>query len=90
MVLVGTIHTEGEMPSHIDDGDVINAVVSIGSNSFHGGTTFYLDGVCKKNHGKVIHEVPFVNGRVKIGCYNNVYHGAFPYTNGPQGTINFC
>ena len=89
MVFLG-FEKEGQLPAHRDNDDYINAVCSFGDDTVKGGTTLYFDGMNTKQQGKVVHKVPFCHGRVQIGFYHAIVHGASNWTGGRRGTINLA
>ena len=43
MIVVRNLETTGKMPTHIDEDDYINAIISLSDNPIHGGETYYCD-----------------------------------------------
>ena len=90
MIIVGCFKsTEGSIPPYEDNDDHVTALVSLGkTNNLVGGDTFYgekqPDGVLT-----ITQRIPFRHGNIQIGLYNNVTHGAFQWSNGERGVINF-
>ena len=52
MIVVGDFSAEGEIPLHKDNGNHINAIISISDNNIEGGRTIYYSGVKMKDVGK--------------------------------------
>ena len=48
MVVVGNLETTGQMPTHIDEDNYINEIISLGDNPIHGGKMYYYHGILKK------------------------------------------
>ena len=81
MIVVGNFEGNGHIPLHFDKDDYINAIVSIGDNNIKGGSTIYYSGESNKNFGTKQLSVPFKNGRVQIGFFDSVLHGAEEWKN---------
>ena len=90
MVVAGNLETTGQMPTHIDEDDYINAIISLGDNPIHGGEMYYCDGISKKNHRKSVTIIPFQHGRIQIGFFSDIYHGVSEWNGYSRGTINLC
>ena len=90
MIVVGDFSGGGQIPLHKDNDDHINAIVSIGDNKIKGGRTIYYSGVKMKDLGKKERAVHFEHGRVQIGYFDDIIHGAKKWTDGNRCIINFC
>ena len=90
MIVVGDFSGEGEIPLHKDNDDHINAIVSIGDNNIDGGKTIYYSGLKMEDVGEKQRAVHFHHGRVQIGYFDDIIHGAEKWTNGNRCIINFC
>ena len=90
MIVVGDFSGSGEIPLHKDNDDHINAIVSFGENHIEGGMTVYYSGINTKNVGKKKNSVRFKHGRVQIGYFDDIVHGAEKWDNGNQCVINCC
>ena len=87
MAMVGRLEKKvDELGVHIDKYDVITALVHFG-NVQYGGTTDYFNGN-KKLHGEVVKSVSFKHGRVQVGFFNEIPHGASEW-DGERGIFNF-
>ena len=89
MIVIGNFSGSGEIPIHKDSDDYINTIVSIGGNDVIGGSTVYYSGNSMKNIGKKQYTIPFKHGRVQIGYFDEIIHGADKWHNGKKGIINF-
>ena len=87
MSVIGRLQEKGEVPIHFDEKDTITALVHLGSTS-KGGSTLYYNGNTVKDHGKIVHKVPFLHGQIQIGNFNDTLHSAEKWT-GNRGCINF-
>lgn len=86
MAMVGRLEKKGNvLPVHVDKYDVITALIHFG-NVNEGGSTDYYDG-CNRKHGKLSKSVSFEHGRVQIGFFNEIPHGA-SHWKGERGIIN--
>lgn len=88
--IVGTFpipDTNGEIPIHKDEKDLISCVVTFGSVS-EGGSTSYYNGVDLKNKGQPILDIPFMHGRIQIGCFSTILHEVSKWK-GNRITMNF-
>ena len=90
MIVVGDFTGSGEIPLHFDSNDYINAIVSIGDKQIIGGNTVYYDGTTPKKPGTKIREVKFQHGRIQIGYFDDIIHGATSWIGGIRGVLNFC
>ena len=90
MIVVGDFTGHGEIPLHFDTDDYINAIVSIGDKKVVGGGTVYFVGISAKHPGRKVKDVSFKHGRVQVGYFDDVVHGASPWTDGIRGVLNFC
>ena len=91
VVVVGPMQTkEGVINHHVDSGDYINVLISIGDSSVKGGETVYYNGQSEKEVGDVVISHKFKHGRAQVGySYNQVFHGSTPWTGGYRGVLNF-
>ena len=81
--LIGTMEDNPiGLPGHYDKGDIVTALVHIGS-PIEGGSTYYKD----STDGKVVKEVKCYHGRLQIGCFDSTFHGAYPWI-GARTSIN--
>ena len=90
MIVVGDFSGHGEIPLHRDNDDYINAIVSFGDNKIKGGSTVYYSGANVKIVGKKQNSVNFKHGRVQIGYFDDIIHGAEKWDNGNRCVINYC
>ena len=89
MIVVGNFQGHGEIPLHKDNDDYINAIVSIGGTNVEGGNTVYYTGTDMKNLGTKMYSIPFQHGRIQIGYFDEIIHGADKWSHGNRGVINF-
>ena len=81
---------DGVITHHVDSGDYINVLISIGDCCVKGGETVYYDGLDKHQIGNKVISHKFLHGRVQIRySYNQVYHGSTPWSGGYRGVMNF-
>jgi hypothetical protein len=88
MIAVGDLKQDGNIPMHLDDNDYVTALICIGAVRIVGGETVYYNGTSEDALGSQILSVPRQHGRLQIGFYDNIYHGANPWINGQRGVIN--
>ena len=89
IILVGSYNTKsGYIPPHYDDDDYITALVSLGNTTnLRGGDTFYSE-LRKDSTLSISKRIPYRNGNVQIGQFDQVLHVSFHWTNGERGVIN--
>ena len=88
MIAVGDLKPNGNIPMHLDENDYVTALISIGTDNIVGGETVYYNGISEDALGSQILSVPYQHGRLQIGFYDHIYHGANPWINGQRGVIN--
>lgn len=71
---------------HTDEEDVITALFHMGKPE-SGGDTLYYSGKGNKDHGKLVHTVPFQHGRLQVGFFDETVHAAGKWV-GVRGGIN--
>ena len=64
--------------------------MSLGDGNLDGGSTVYYSGMTVQKKGEKLMTIPFQHGRVQIGYFDEVVHGAEKWNNGNRGVINFC
>ena len=91
MIVVGSFKSNtGEIPLHLDSGDCVNVLLSLGDNSVIGGETIYFDGDSDNKKGKLVASCAFKHGRIQIGNgYHKFYHGTNKWLDRKRGVINF-
>ena len=91
MILVGSSHCcNGHIPLHLDEDGHITALLSLSSSDdVIGGNTFYVEKCGDKCLLRVKKKVEFRHGKLHIGCYDSVFHGAKAWENCMRGVINF-
>ena len=93
MIMVGSFNSDcGRIPIHVDGDDFITALLSVGGSSkIQGGSTFYVEKDMWKDNKlfKISTKIPFRNGNVQIGCFDNVLHGTNGWNDCMRGVINF-
>ena len=89
MIVVGNFKGSGVIPLHKDTDDYITALVSIGDSEIVGGNTTYYSGKDINMCGKKIYTIPFKHGRIQIGFFDEIIHGADQWKNGNRGVIDF-
>ena len=75
------------MEAHIDDGDIICAVLHLGDVK-NGGSTLYFEGSEYSEKGKETCSIVFEHGRIQIGFFDKVYHCAQSFE-GFRYALNF-
>ena len=75
------------MEAHIDDGDIICAVLHLGDVT-NGGSTLYFKGSECAEIRKETYSVNFEHGRIQIGFFDKVYHCALSFE-GFRYALNF-
>ena len=75
MAIVGK-YTESNigLPPHLDEGDRISYIITLGSPN-NGGDTDYYAGLKNNTFGVKQILIPLKYCQLQIGCYNNIYHG---------------
>ena len=76
------------IPTHIDEDDVVNAILTLGDISNGEGSTVYYDGITSKETGNEYVSIPFKHGRLQIGFFDQVYHGVTPWK-GDRVSLSF-
>ena len=87
MIVVGDLVSSNEIPLHTDNDDHISAILTLGDDNITGGSTIHANGVNSNDMGEIVHKVPFRHGRLQVGNFNEIYHGAETWT-GRRVTIN--
>lgn len=82
MVIIGDGTPDRDISLHKDNGDLITCIITFGDIS-SGGSTQYFD-----NEGLLMMNIPFLHGRVQVGCFDEVNH-MVPEWKGERTTFNF-
>ena len=70
---ITTSNGSQNMATHVDDGDIIGAVINLGEVT-NGGATLYFDKKDDLKKGKCSYRIDFEHGRIQIGFFDKVYH----------------
>ena len=88
MIIVGDHKKEVHIPILFDDNDYVTAFISIGVNYIEGGETVYFNGFHIDSIGEKVFSVLYKHGRIQIGFFDQVLHGASNWCYGSRGVIN--
>lgn len=81
LVVIGDGQRDKNISGHKDQKDLVSVIITFGHVE-SGGSTQYLD-----DKGLLLMDVPFMSGRIQVGCYDNVYHKV-PQWKGERTTFN--
>ena len=83
------LQNRGDIHPHKDEDDIVTAMLHIG-NVTKGGVTLYYDGTEDVDISNISKRVRFEHGRLTIGPFHKVMHGATPVCRGGEKyAINF-